>query len=107
LTVGDDIAGRDGEVLFRIRSWPLHYEGAPGPQTLRLVVNTEVIGEHPMPDSLSTLSFHIRPGLLQPGPNEIGLQFGYTKAPKDCGGPSGDNRQLAAAVDWIELEPVR
>jgi hypothetical protein len=106
LTVGDDVARWDGEILLRARMWAHRYPGVDRPQTVRLVVNTEVMGEHTLGDGISTESFRVRPGALVPGSNDVAFEFAYTKAPKEYGA-NEDARQLSAAVDWIEIEPIQ
>jgi hypothetical protein len=106
LAVGDDLASREGDVLMRVRTWPMRYPGQPAPQTIRLVINGENVAERAMKDVTVTEVFHIRPGLLLPGPNEVFFEFGYVKSPKEAGISEKDGRPLSAGFDWIELAPV-
>jgi hypothetical protein len=107
LPVSADILGQKVELLLRARMWPFRYPGVKVPQKVRLLINAEVVGEQALGDTISTVTFRVRPGLFVSGRNDVAMEFTYAKSPKETGTNERDERLLAAAVDWIELDPLR
>jgi hypothetical protein len=106
LSVGNDAVSKDHDVLLRARMWAYRYRDVPGPQKVRLVVNAQVIDEHTMGETIATETFRIRAGALHPGPNDVAWEFAYAKSPNETGTSERDDRPLAAALDWVELDPI-
>jgi hypothetical protein len=106
LWVASDFVSKDSAMLLCARMWAHRYPKAPAPQRVRLVVNNQSIEEHTMGETIATETFRIPAGTLRRGPNHVALEFAYVKSPKEVG-TSDDDRSLAAALDWIELDPVR
>jgi hypothetical protein len=77
------------------------YPGAPA-QTLTIVVNAHACGPLAVPAQWETVECLIDRSAWRAGVNDLSLQFGYAQRPADAG-LGGDQRALAAAIDWIRV----
>jgi hypothetical protein len=91
---------------LQIRAHAFAYPGAP-PQVLAVHVNGSPAPAGScdaltVPPGWQTIECALRAGDLRAGVNRLELRFAYAQRPKDAG-LGGDERALAAAVDWIRV----
>jgi hypothetical protein len=113
---------RDGAVTFRWASTPavlrvpldhaatlrvqvrLHAFAYPNaaPQSLTIDANRHACAPLPVPPDWQTLECTLDASAWRAGVNAVSLAFAYAQRPKDVGA-GGDERPLAAAIDWIRV----
>jgi hypothetical protein len=92
-----------GAATIRLRVTPFVYEGMPE-QRLRLHLNDRDLGERPLAAGWEDLAFDVPAEAWRPGANRLTLEFAAVESPARVIG-SPDRRELAAAVDWLEIAP--
>lgn len=92
--------------LVRFRAWPFEWEGAP-PQTVALSVNGTKLATVPLAKGPSVYGAAAPAAVWKEGANTLRLEFAWAEAPKDRVPGAGDTRTLSAAIDWIEVVPIR
>ncbi|GIW09141.1 MAG: hypothetical protein KatS3mg061_0198 [Dehalococcoidia bacterium] len=93
-----------GAATIRLRITPLLYPEMPS-QRLRLRLNGYDLGEQVLPPDWSELSVVAPASAWRSGANRLVLEFAHLASPQAVLG-TPDPRQLAAALDWVEVEPL-
>ena len=97
----------EGERRLRLSIAPFEYPGAP-PQSLRLTLN-----DAPLPPARmlaggwQTVEVELPESAVGNGLNTLRIEFDHAVAPADVLTDAEDNRQLSAAVDWMEISTPR
>lgn len=95
----------DGDRLIRLRCWPFRYPGGPA-QTMTVFVNGAKIDSVALGDGPRVYAMPSPKAVWLAGTNEIAFEFTYAEAPKDKVPGSTDDRKLAGAFDWLEIQPM-
>ena len=86
-------------VQLRLRAFG--YAGATA-QTVVTTINGHAYGPVTVADAWQTVEFATAPEDWSSGVNRVRLDFGWARRPSDVG-VSGDERVLAAAVDYLRV----
>ena len=97
---------RAGTARLRIRAWPFAFPGLPE-QTVQLWVNSMYVGTRVMTSEPVEYEWAFPAALFQRGGNDLYLLFGRANRPSDVIPGNGDTRELAAAVEFLELTTGR
>jgi hypothetical protein len=107
-------AGRDSVVLLpldraatlrlQLRLQPLGYAGSP-PQQVTIVVNGAAQPPAPVAPGWNTIELTVDERHWRTGVNRVALGFAWVARPADVG-LGGDQRELAAQVDYVRVQVV-
>ena len=89
----------------QLRVQAFNYDGA-APQTLTPIVNGRRQSSLAVPPEWATVVFEVDEAAWRAGVNRLTLEFSRVERPVDVG-LGGDERQLAAAVDYVRVEIIR
>lgn len=92
--------------VIRFRAWPFEYAGAPV-QRVTVFVNENRIGRVPMKSGAAEYEMRSPAAVWRNGENVVRLAFGRAERPSDVVAGADDRRALAAALDWLRIEPSR
>jgi hypothetical protein len=82
---------------------PFTYPGAP-PQTLSLLLNDQALdASFTLQEGWQVIDATLPASALHEGLNTLLLHFGYATPPSSVLAGNGDDRPLAAAVDWMKI----
>ena len=90
------------KTTLRLRALPFVYPGA-SPQSLELSFGQEPIATLELTEGWNEHEVDIPDSSLGAGPNILYLRFARSTAPASVLEGSGDNRQLSAAFDYLEI----
>jgi len=93
----------EGELSFRCR--PLTWDGAPE-QRVSVAVNGRRIGELTLEGGFADYTLELPPDATVSGRNRVELSFAWTARPADHHPESIDQRELAAAFQWMRFGPA-
>ena len=93
---------RTGTAHLRIVGWPFSNKGLPV-QRMQLWVNSLFIDRQAMRGEPVEYSWTFPARLFQQGSNDLYLVFDRANRPSDTVPGSGDSRELAAAIQLLEL----
>jgi hypothetical protein len=96
----------EGDRAVRLRAWSFCWPGAPD-QTVTLFVNGARIDTAGLSPEAQVVTFVVPRALWKGGDNDLRLAFARAESPREHLPGSGDARTLAAAVDWLEILPIR
>jgi hypothetical protein len=85
----------------QVRALAFTWTGAPA-QTLALEVNGRLQSAVPVPGDWTVLEYHVDAAQWRTGINQVVLRFAHAARPRDVGA-GGDDRLLAAAVDYVRV----
>lgn len=97
---------RSGTARFRLRAWPFAAPSLPA-QDVQLWVNSMFIGSRTMDEGTRDYEWTFPAALFQRESNDLYLLFRRASRPRDVIPGSGDTRELAAAVELLELSVER
>jgi arylsulfatase A-like enzyme len=92
----------EGVLSFRCR--PFTWDGAPE-QRMEVAVNGRRIGEVVLEAGFADYTLELPPDVTVPGLNRVELSFALTARPSDHDPESIDQRDLAAAFQWMRFGP--
>jgi hypothetical protein len=91
--------------LLRFRGYPFRWPGAPQ-QKIKVALNGTPLGELVPPTDYAVSSIRLPKRAWKKGANELELQFAYAAPAKAADPANPDPRELAFAIDWLELTPI-
>ena len=96
--------GHPVQSMLAVRARPFVYPDAPS-QSIDLHVNGTMAGTWILDDGWQEYTSELSPSMFKAGRNTLTLHFSRTNSPAAVG-TGADDRTLAAALDWLSIEPV-